>query len=251
MTTDDVIDRIRKLLRLARDAGATEAEAAAALERANALLIRHNLTMDRVAVSTGEKPSVTDEPMHTGRSGSWRVTLLASILAPHNLCAALVQRLARTDTVIVIGRPANVAATHEMFDWIAAQLERLAEEEWQSAKRNRDATVIVGGFSWKTAFLRGALLRIWHRLGEQRKAQEQPAPSTPSDDQTPPGAAITALVLRTEQENTDYMRQRFGKTQKKRARSQRYVTDAYVRGKQRGADVSLAPMKTLRARPGC
>jgi len=32
--------------------------------------------------------------------------------------------------VIVVGRPANVQATHAMYDWIAAQLERFGLEEW-------------------------------------------------------------------------------------------------------------------------
>ena len=49
MTADDVVERIRKLLRLAESAGATEREAAAALEWANALLVRHNLRMDQAA----------------------------------------------------------------------------------------------------------------------------------------------------------------------------------------------------------
>jgi hypothetical protein len=56
VTTDDIVERIRKLMRLAENSAATEAEAAA-LERANALLIRHNLTIDRVAVSVRLAPS--------------------------------------------------------------------------------------------------------------------------------------------------------------------------------------------------
>ena len=66
MIHDDIVERIRKLLRLAEDAGATEAQAASALERANALLIRHNLTMDAVAVSLGDKPAVTEDRARTG-----------------------------------------------------------------------------------------------------------------------------------------------------------------------------------------
>jgi len=55
MPSENIVERIRKLLRLAENAGATEAEAASALERASALLLRHNLTMDQVAV-TGATP---------------------------------------------------------------------------------------------------------------------------------------------------------------------------------------------------
>ena len=117
MATDDVVDRIRKLFRLAENAGATEGEAAAALERANALLIRHNLTLDAIAVSAGEQPSITERRVRTGWAGSWRGSLLG-ILAQHNLCSSIISRLGRVDTVIVVGRPANVQATHAMYGWI-------------------------------------------------------------------------------------------------------------------------------------
>jgi hypothetical protein len=107
MTADDVVERIRKLLRLAEDAGATEAEAAAALERANALLIRHNLTMDAIAVASGEQPAVGEHQIRTGWAGSWRGSLLG-ILARHNLCSPIISRQGKVDTVVVVGRPANV-----------------------------------------------------------------------------------------------------------------------------------------------
>ena len=70
VATDEIIERIRKLLRLSEDAGATEAEAAAALERANALLIRHNLTLEAIAVGVGAGvTTVVEEQVRTGWSG--------------------------------------------------------------------------------------------------------------------------------------------------------------------------------------
>jgi hypothetical protein len=204
VTTDDIVARIRKLLRLAEDAGATEAEAAAALERANALLLRHNLTLDRVAVSAGEPPVVTEQHIRAGWAGSWRGTLLG-LLARHNLCAPIISRQGKVDTVVVVGRPVNVAATHALYDWIAAQLERFALDEWATFNRAQRAAVasssgvpwcpacedwtesyrergrwhcqacdrrmlperpLIHGFTWKTAFYRGALLRIANRLYE-------------------------------------------------------------------------------------
>jgi hypothetical protein len=39
MPTEDVVERVRKLLRLAEDAGATQAKAKSAVERANALFV--------------------------------------------------------------------------------------------------------------------------------------------------------------------------------------------------------------------
>jgi hypothetical protein len=270
VTTEDIVERIRKLLRLAEDAGATEAEAAAALERANALLIRHNLSMDAIAVSNGEKPAVGERHISAGWAGSWRGSLLG-ILARHNLCSPFISREGKSETVIVVGRPANVDATHAMYEWIADQLERLAAEEWllisRTQRENRvsgkawcpecqdwadetyrelgrlhcsecDTRVLpsrptVHGFSWKTAFYRGAVLRIFHRLQEQREAVQADAP-------------VTALVLRTEHENADWIRKHHGALRKGKSRSRRYLADAYERGQQRGGEVTLAPQARLR-----
>ncbi|MGI8492835.1 MAG: DUF2786 domain-containing protein, partial [Acidimicrobiales bacterium] len=253
MPPDDVVERIRKLLRLAEDAGATEAEAAAALERASALLLRHNLSMDQVAVASGEGPPITEHPIRTGWAGSWRGTLLG-ILARHTLCSPIVSRQGKVDTVIVVGRPANVQATHALYDWIAAQLERFGLEEWSTFSQEQRAAVagsagipwcpecedwtpaygvlgrrwcvrcatrvlperpLIPGVNWKTAFYRGALLRIATRLAAQRKAQQQ---SAAVPDVAEAGARVTALVLRTDQENADYIRRRYGEPRQGRPR---------------------------------
>ena len=268
MTTDDILERIRKLLRLAHDAGATEAEAAAALERANALLISHNLSMEQIAGSTGEQPTVGEQHISTGWAGSWRGSLLG-ILARHNLCSPFISRDGKKDTIVVVGRPANVDVTRAMYDWIAEQLEYIAAEEWLIVSRVQrevasdrpwcpeceDWTVtyaergklhcakcdtrmlpsrpIVHGFSWKTAFYRGAVLRISNRLYEQRKAAQSDAP-------------LTALMLRTEQENADWIRQHHGELRKAKNQRRRYLAGAYERGEQRGNDVSLTPRSRLK-----
>jgi len=80
---DDVIQRIRKLLRLAEDAGATEAEAASALERASALLIRHNLTQDQVTVSPVDEQLIGERRIRAGWAGSMEAATAAALTAWH------------------------------------------------------------------------------------------------------------------------------------------------------------------------
>ena len=110
----------------------------------------------------------------------------------------------------------NVEVTHAMYDWIAEQLEHLAQQEWLAFNANQREAVsshpsvpwcpncedwtatyahrgrmvceecdqrmlaerpLIHGFTWKTAFYRGALGRIANRLHEQRQAQQaQSAP---------------------------------------------------------------------------
>jgi hypothetical protein len=62
------------------------------------------------------------------------------------------------------------------------------------------------------------------------------------------GDPVRALVLRTDQENADYIRAKFGALRKGRPRRAGYCTDAFERGNERGADVSLVPMSRLRPR---
>jgi len=185
--------------------------------------------------------------------------------------------------VIVVGRPANVQATHAMYDWIAAQLERFGLEEWttfnqeqwaavagsagipwcpecetwtatyrvrgqrwceQCDKRVLPARPLIHGVTWKTGFYRGALLRIATRLSAQRKAQQQPPPTRTTASAT--AGRVTALVLRTDQENAAYIWQRYGEPRQGRPRRDGYHAAAYQRGHERGADVSLTASRALR-----
>ena len=51
MPSSSVEEKIRALLRLANDAGASEHEASLAMERAHELLLKHNLDMMEVATT--------------------------------------------------------------------------------------------------------------------------------------------------------------------------------------------------------
>ena len=156
--------------------------------------MRAEILANAIAVSTGEQPAVGERHIPTGWAGSWRGSLLG-ILARHNLCSPFISRDGKQDTVVVVGRPANVDVTHAMYTWIAEQLEHIAMEEWLVVNRAQcevasdrpwcpeceDWTVtyrklgrlhcaecdtrvlptrpLMQGFSWKTAFYRGAVLR--------------------------------------------------------------------------------------------
>jgi hypothetical protein len=62
------------------------------------------------------------------------------------------------------------------------------------------------------------------------------------------GTTVTALMVRTEQENQDYVAQQLGELRDVRSRRRGYHAGAYQRGKERGGDVSLSPLSSLRSR---
>jgi hypothetical protein len=131
ITSAEVLQTIRNLLKLANHGTATEAEAANALARANALLIKHNLSEDEVARTAPHRTveDVGQDQIDVGATDeTWRHRLAVS-LAHHNLCEVLYPSPGTT-AVIVIGRTTNVAVTQEMYAFIEPQFERLADDDF-------------------------------------------------------------------------------------------------------------------------
>ena len=53
-------------------------------------------------------------------------------------------------------------------------------------------------------------------------------------------------MVRTDQENQDYIAKEHGELREVRSRRRGYHAGAYQRGKERGDDVSLSPLNPLR-----
>ena len=122
---DEVIALIRKLFALA--GSPNEHEAALALEKAHALLLRYNLRAETVTSGPGNHTDAVTGVWIPGFGGyRWRPELLG-ILAYHMFCHPLRTR----DQVVLVGRPTNIAATRALFAWLASQLERLCLEEFE------------------------------------------------------------------------------------------------------------------------
>jgi len=162
MTTapDNIVDRIRKLLSLAENAGATPNEAATAMAKAQALLLRHNLDMASVKV-----PGAPEAPRGVGqvdireqKGFTWRLALL-SVIARNSLCRVI--GTPSEKTAHLFGTRDNVRAVLAMYGWVSEQLERMA-------LRERTAYVKQGGGangrSWMASFYMGATGTIGDRL---------------------------------------------------------------------------------------
>jgi hypothetical protein len=138
-----LLERVKKLLRLAaHGSGATEAEASAALDRANALLLKANLTMGDVATGAADgiaSGDLTREDLQTGHTDivitneDWKIDL-ARAIAKANLCKVITHRgrdLGRAakwktwaeTTISIIGLPANREVVIELFQWVLNQID--------------------------------------------------------------------------------------------------------------------------------
>ena len=191
---------INKLMALARDDGATEAEAALAAEKAQALMTEHNLSMANIEAAGGqsgeEGQRVKDGVSHR-QVYKWQRELMRAV-ADLNFCYCTeqVKYHARTTSFNgyqLIGRAANVVSTRTMFEYLVQTIERLAREDVQDPK---------GYFTrYAHSFKEGCADRVVDRLRQrrdeevarqERKAREEKARSAH------PGAATgnaLAVVL--------------------------------------------------------
>lgn len=117
----NVMDKIRKLFRLANDKGATENERDVALEMAHALMLRHNIKdveEDRVV------EAVLGEWMHVDKDDQWEVVV--SIVAATLYSCRSVHT--KSGSYQFVGKPENNEAAGETFLFVCAQIEVLYKE---------------------------------------------------------------------------------------------------------------------------
>lgn len=199
-----IVSRIKKLLALSRDGGATEAEAALAAEKAQQIMADHNLSMATVERSGG----ASDQGSR--RAGDhvvnrtvyrWQRDLMQSI-AKLNFCAcALVfsRREAGKAKIFegyeLIGREANIVSTRATFEYLVKTIDRLAREEM-----NHDGAQLFTKYA--CSFREGCSDRIVERLGERQeqlmREQEKKAREADVAARHPSSASrnLPAVVLR-------------------------------------------------------
>lgn len=229
---DRVIGRVKKMLNLAADAGATEGERDNALRMAYATLQKHNIDMATVeGHSLKGRGGAEDEKRERVRkefvSHHWaRVCSMA--IAELFFCNYFYCRDRYTGKVThsFIGRTANAVTAAEMAEYIARSVQREANKQsYGSGAAARD-------------FAKGATNKIVRRCHEMRRSAEaapQPATSTGM-----------ALVLKDfyaveKTRNEEFLSKEMGITKFKAGAQSRGVSNeaAYYRGAQYGANVSL------------
>jgi hypothetical protein len=183
MTQETILSRIKKLMNLTVERGATVEEAATAQVKAQALLFEHNLSMASVNAHNLDKKEAeayarAAYELKEGKDQSmdWRRTLLY-IIAKANFCTAI----SHPDTprlMSMIGRPSNVEIVQYLYEHVQREVHKLAKAA-QRLQTSQKST-------YYTAFCRGACATIRERL---QKQEEDQAKST---------AACTALVVQSQ-----------------------------------------------------
>jgi hypothetical protein len=155
-------DRIRKLLALADSPN--ENEAAAAAEKAQALMLRYGIELATVSASTGERLAV-DEHVVDGRVDPWRRMLADAVArsaggqivwAPDGYSRSL-------GKIFFYGPAGTVGGMIELYGYLEAQLVVISAAAAATRRERR-----VHGRTWRNSFLLGAVGRLAQRLDARR-----------------------------------------------------------------------------------
>jgi hypothetical protein len=174
MTADQidakVVSRIHKLLALARDGGATEHEANAAMQMAQEQMLKYNLSMATIeATGSGASEGRTKDKADKNLMYPWKRELLRAIAAVNFVHVELLDKRTKSGQYIgagyeLIGRVSNVVAVRTMFEYLLQTIERLVVEEVGLSPQDRYTR-------FSHSFRLGASQRLQDRLQERHEKQ--------------------------------------------------------------------------------
>jgi hypothetical protein len=229
MPNENVVNRIRSLLAMAEHDGSNEHEASLALEKAQALLLEHNLDRASVAISgttpADDRIGKVDIDQSTGFA--WRSQLM-HVIAKNNLCRLISSPYSKQ--MHIFGTQTNVRAVLDMYYWVGNQLEEMATRGLIEYKRQNGHD---HGRTWKSSFYYGAVATINARL------------SKPIEEFSRGSGRELVLV------NNGNLKDAVGRIYSRLGHTKRTVRygDGYRSGSQAGHNVSLARAAGLNGGP--
>lgn len=207
-----ILRRVRKMMKLAQDAGATEGERDNAMRMVHATLAKHNLNMSLVGATDG----VVEEKRGSSRTAflgkPWAISIAAGIARMyfcHYHYNTMGGNAGPTQKAVhvFVGRESNVVTAQEMAQFVVESVNREAQRYQRS---------IGGKYSDYRAFAQGAMMRIRERCNKiEEDAKTKGVEDVPTDGETDVSAPGTALVLaslykREDDANTAFVAHVFG-----------------------------------------
>jgi hypothetical protein len=154
-------ERIRKLLALGDSPN--ENEAAAAAEKAQALMLRYGIELATIAASSGERLAV-DEHVLDEKVDPWRRMLAAAVARSAGGRVVWAPGGGRSQGKIFFYGPAGaVGGIVELYRYLEAQLVVISAAATAARRERR-----VHGRTWRNSFLLGAVGRLGQRLDARR-----------------------------------------------------------------------------------
>lgn len=230
---EGVLRRIRALLRLAACDGATEAEAATAAAKAQALMEQYQLEAVDVSEAKPEETQTSSNlRFHHSRVPAWQVSLAHGVAYA---CGAFSLYYQGAAVVRFFGTAASIAVAQETFPWLARQVDRLASgyyptDPGRSLKSDRNA------------FRLGCVARINARMRQARREREA------TMHQAHPNDSRALVVIQGRQLAEAYAKRTTGRWRTARHPRMGGSWGAYEDGRAAGDRVQLAPARRVDGR---
>lgn len=226
---DKVLGRVKKMLNLAEDRGASEGERDNALRMAHATLAKYNLSMaDANATSLTPDETRIQGKMEL-KEHPWMRTA-ANGVAKLFFCHLLVTSWGKARyTYYFIGKESNVFTVQEMVKYVFKSIDA-------EARRSAKARGEPGGGQYWRSFCKGAAHQVYRRCEEIQRAAEAVSGQAASNGTS----LVLASLYKTEKEaNQALVTSLFSKvkTQKSRERSTNWA--GYAAGKEYGNKIGL------------
>ena len=226
--TEKVISRLKKMLALANNAGATEGERDAALQQSYKLLAKYNLTMQQVDSHNDTPQEQRQSLQATFPVYPW-ARQIAGQVADLFFCKYYYIRLGvgKQATHVFIGKESNVATAQYMAEFVVRSVMREAAKMYGSAIAPEARNFAVGVVS-----------KLYDRVREIKAAF-----NTAEEPTTTGTALVLASLYKTEAEANAAWLAAQGTKLRKGVNRQKEVTDtdAFRAGRDFGGKVSLAP----------
>lgn len=223
---DKILARVRKMMALANDAGASAGERGNALRMMHATLAKHNLTIAE-AEAAGQNTEKRDRITAETRNQPWARTVAHAVgelffcryfFSPGSVAGKVKHNF--------VGREDNAKTAASMSEYVIGSIMKEANREY---KKQPDPG------PWWTSFCKGAAEQVRVRCHELRIAAEQ------ADAPTSTGTGIVlASFYKTEQDaNAKFLEDSLKiKLQTKATRTKR-AGEGYEAGKNFGRGISL------------
>ena len=122
--TEDIIQRIQKLLKLSESPN--ENEAIAAMQKANELLTKHNLSLGDVEIN--QSTFVKESVLSYKRLTTWQSQLIGAT-ANFNFCVAYAWISSYSKTIIFYGRRSNVITAKYQLRYLSDAVLSLSKKD--------------------------------------------------------------------------------------------------------------------------
>lgn len=228
VVNEKVINRLKKMLALANNAGATDGEREAALKQSYSLLAKYNLTMAQVDThnSTPQEERLAEKATFPVYPWARQIAGQVSSLF---FCKYYFMRLGagKQATHVFIGKESNAATAQYMAEFVVRSVMREAAKMYGSAIAPEARNFAVGVVS-----------KLYDRIKEIKASfNKQEEPSTTGT------AMVLASLYKTEEEANANFLSKLGVKLKHGVNRQKDVTDsaAFSAGRDFGGKVSLSP----------